>query len=46
MLDDLLREFGDEVHAYMDDIVIYSKNLERHFYLVDRVLKKLNEYGF
>ena len=44
MINDILREYLDQgVLAYLDDILIYSKNMEEHVGLVKKVLQKLKE---
>ena len=46
MMNEVLREFLDqEVVVYIDDVLIYSENLEQHIKLVKKVLKKLAEYN-
>ena len=46
MMNEVLREFLDQgVVVYIDDVLIYSKNLEEHIQLVKKVLKKLAEYN-
>ena len=44
MINDILREHLDQgVLAYLDDILIYSKNMDEHVALVRKVLQKLKE---
>ena len=44
MINDILREHLDQVvRAYLDDILIYSKNMDEHVTLVKKVLQKLKE---
>ena len=46
MMNEVLREFLDQgVVVYIDDVLIYSENLEQHIELVKKVLKKLAEYN-
>ena len=46
MMNEVLREFLDQgVLVYIDDVLIYSENLEQHIELVKKVLKKLAEYN-
>jgi len=45
MMNTILREFlNDGVVFNLDDILIYSKNYERHFELVKKVLSRLEEH--
>jgi len=42
MMDKILREFLDHgVVVYLDDILIYSENMEDHIRLVQKVLDRL-----
>ena len=44
MINNILREYLDQgVLAYLDDILIYSKNMDEHVALVRKVLQKLKE---
>jgi len=44
LINDMLREYLDDfVIIYLDDILIYSDNLEMHHKHVHKVLAKLNE---
>jgi len=44
LINDMLREYLDDfVITYLDDILIYSDDLEMHHSHVHKVLKKLNE---
>ena len=44
MINDILREYLDQgVLAYLDDILIYSKDMREHVALVKKVLQKLKE---
>lgn len=44
IMDKMFRDLrGKEVEIYMDDIVMYSKNLREHDELVRKVLGKLRE---
>ena len=44
MINDILREYLDQgVLAYLDDILIYSKNMDDHVTLVKKVLQRLKE---
>ena len=44
MINDILREYLDQgVLAYLDDILIYSKDMDEHVTLVNKVLQKLKE---
>ena len=44
MINDILREYlNQRVLAYLDDILIYSKNMDEHVALVRKVLQKLKE---
>ena len=45
LMDDVLDEFDDRVHCYLDDVLIVSETFEEHFELVDRVLTKLQDNG-
>ena len=46
MMNEVLREFLDQgVVVYIDDVLIYSENLEQHIQLVKKVLKKLADYN-
>ena len=46
LMNDVLREFLDKgVVVYIDDILIYSENLEQHIQLVKKVLKKIADYN-
>jgi hypothetical protein len=46
MMNEVLREFLDQgVVVYIDDVLIYTKNMEEHITLTRRVLKKIKEYG-
>ena len=45
-MNEVLREFLDQgVFVYIDDVLIYSENLEQHIQLVKKVLKKLADYN-
>jgi len=44
LINDMLREYLDDfVITYLDDILIYSDNLETHHKHMHKVLAKLNE---
>jgi len=44
LINDMLREYLDDfVITYLDDILIYSDDLEMHCSHVHKVLRKLNE---
>ncbi len=44
LINDILREYLDDfVIIYLDDILIYSDNLEMHYKYVYKILAKLNE---
>ncbi len=46
LMNDIFREFLDQfVICYLDDILIYSKNVEEHKKHVKLVLQKLRDYG-
>ena len=46
MMDKILKEYiGDFVEIYVDDIMIYSRNLEEHIQHIEKVLQKLREYN-
>ncbi|GES97129.1 retroviral-like aspartic protease 1 [Rhizophagus clarus] len=46
IMDKILREYiGNFVEIYVDDIMIYSKNLEEHIEHIEKVLQKLQEYN-
>ena len=46
MMNEVLRDFLDPgVVVYIDDVLIYSENLEQHIQLVKNVLKKLADYN-
>ena len=46
MMNEVLQEFLDQgVVVYIDDVLIYSENLEQHIQLVNKVLKKLGDYN-
>ena len=46
MMNEVLREFLDQgVVVYIDDVLIYSENLEQHIQLVKKVLTKLADYN-
>ena len=46
MMNEVLREFLDQgVVVYIDDVLIYSENLEQHIQLVKKVLKRLADYN-
>ena len=46
MLNDLFREYLDHfVVIYLDDILVFSSNLEEHTHYVRLVLHKLQEHG-
>jgi len=45
MMNEILKEFLDRgVVNYIDDILIYSKSLEEHRILVQKVLEKLRQF--
>ena len=45
MMNEILREFLDQgIFVYIDDILIYSKKVEEHIILVQKVLQRLREY--
>ena len=45
MMNTILRNFLDHgVVVYLDDILIYSENVEEHIALVKKVLAQLEEY--
>jgi len=45
MMNKILREFFDHgVVGYLDDILIYSENYEKHVELVKKVLARLEEH--
>ncbi len=45
LINDILREYLDDfVIIYLDDILIYSDNLEMHYKYVYKILAKLNEW--
>jgi len=44
LINNILREyFNDFVIIYLDDILIYSDNLEMHHKYIHKILAKLNE---
>ncbi|GBC09217.1 hypothetical protein RclHR1_00870008 [Rhizophagus clarus] len=46
MMDKILREYiGNFVEIYIDDIMIYSKNLEEHIEHIEKVLQRLQKYN-
>ena len=46
LMNEVLRGYLDIfVQVYLDDIVIFSKNLNEHQYHLDKVLERLNRYG-
>ena len=46
LMDKVLKDYiGEFVEVYVDDIMIYSKNLEDHIMHIEKVLQKLKEYN-
>ena len=46
MMNEVLREFLDQgVVVYIDDVLIYSENMEQHIQLVKKVPKQLADYN-
>jgi hypothetical protein len=46
-MNETLNDFvGKFVHVYMDDIIIFSKNLDEHLIHVEQVLRRLREKNF
>ena len=44
VIDDVLRvEIGKTCYVYMDDVIIFGKNLTDHLINLDKILKLLNE---
>ena len=41
----LLRDFIEFCDGFFDDIIIFSETIEKHFIHLEKVLKKLAEYG-
>jgi hypothetical protein len=46
MMDEILKEYIDDfVIVYIDDLLIYSKNLEEHMKHLELVSQRLKEYN-
>ena len=41
----LLRDFIEFCDGFFDDVIIFSETIEEHFIHLEKVLKKLADYG-
>lgn len=46
LMDSVLREHNDYAHAYIDDIIIFSESWDLHILHLNRVLDRLEQFGF
>ena len=45
LMDKVMRDMGKFVHAYLDDLVVFSDSWTEHLGYLETILEKVQEFG-